>query len=340
MKKVTVNMVSESDLYPKGHGVHTAYDELSCALEARDDCRVIRGRFGERVTADVIHFHTLGSKTWVKMFQKDAKKIVSAHVVPASLVGSIRGARQWLFLARWYMRWYYNRADKVLAVSSMTRRALIDEVKVNPDRIEVLYNTVDMDSYRPGPTSRADARKRFEIGADERVVVGVGQIQPRKRVDVFVEMARVMPEVKFIWVGGIPFKQLGADYALMQRMIKGRPDNLIITDVVPHEDVIDYLHAADVFCLPAEQENHPMCVLEAAGAGLPIVVRDIAEYDDTFKWDALRCGSDDEFSEAVSSLLTDESVRRQWIEKSGLIRDRFDSAAGADRMMEIYRSLL
>ena len=44
-----------------------------------------------------------------------------------------------------------------------------------------------------------------------------------------------------------------------------------------------------------------MCVLEAAGANLPIVLRDIPEYDDTFADDAIRC-KDDGFSAAIKKL--------------------------------------
>jgi 1,2-diacylglycerol-3-alpha-glucose alpha-1,2-galactosyltransferase len=338
-KKIIVNMVSESDISVQGHGVHTAYDEMASALERRDDVTVIRGKFHEEIDCDVIHLHTFGTAAWRKMAQDGPKKVVSAHVVPASLVGSIILARYWLFAARIFMRWFYNRADKVLAVSNTVAETLHEELYVPTSKIEVFYNTIDMRQYATTTAKKAAARKKLAIKNDEFVVLGNGQVQPRKRLDIFIKMATELPDVTFIWVGGIPFKHLGAEYANMQQLISDAPNNLKVTGVIPHDDVFDYFAAADVFCLPAEQENHPMCVLEAAGTGLPIVLRDIPEYDDTFGTDALRC-QDEEFAEAVLKLRTDRPFYKQQQIKTQAIAKRFDSSEAAAKLVKLYRQLV
>lgn len=335
----TVNIVSESDISVQGHGVHTAYDEMATALEARKDVRVVRGEFGRQTDCDVVHLHTIGTRTWRKLLQKGPKKVVSAHVVPQSFIGSIVLAKYWSFAARWYMRWYYNRADKVLAVSGTVATILETELAVPRTKIQTFYNTIDMQAYAPIPGARSTARRALGIQSDVFMVLGNGQVQPRKRIDVFVEMARQLPDVQFVWVGGIPFKQLGADYASMQRLIASAPKNLTITGVIAHDKVRSYLHAADVFCLPAEQENHPMCVLEAAGAGLPIILRDIPEYDDTFAGDALKV-RDDNFVTAVTTLRDNAAEYARWHQGAAAIAKRFDSAAAAERYVDLYKSLI
>lgn len=340
MKKITVNMASESDISVQGHGVHTAYEELLSALEKRDDVQIVRGGFGRHIACDVYHLHTIGTRMWRKLFDRSAKKVVSAHVIPDSFVGSIILARYWRFLAVWYMRWFYNRADKVLAVSQTVADVLQNELKLPAEKVEVLYNTIDMAQYATTQADRKAARTQLHLKPGDFVVVGVGQVQPRKRLDVFVEMAHALPDVQFVWVGGIPFGQLGADYKAMQKLIEEAPRNLHITDVIPHEKVKRYLQAANVFCLPAEQENHPMCVLEAAGAGLPIIVRDIPEYNDTFADDVLRCTTDDDFIAAVQKLQSNPAVRKEWKIKAARIAQRFDSKAAAERLAVLYRELV
>jgi 1,2-diacylglycerol-3-alpha-glucose alpha-1,2-galactosyltransferase len=339
MSKLRVNIVSESDVTVQGHGVHTAYDEMASALEKRDDITIIRGKFGQLVECDVVHMHTIGNRTWKKLSQSGPKKVVTAHIVPASFIGSLALAKYWSLLARAYMRWYYNRADKVLAVSGMVARTLHDELHVPQEKIETFYNTVDMDRYAPGKDSRNAARKKLGIHDGAFVVLGNGQVQPRKRLDVFVAMAKAMPDVTFIWVGGIPFKSLGADVGAMNELMNNTPPNMKITGVIPHDDVIGYLHAADVFCLPAEQENHPMCVLEAAGAKLPIILRDLPEYDDTFKNDAIRCNSNEQFTDAVKKLLHDKKAYEYQQKESAKIAKRFDSNAAAERYVQLYKQL-
>lgn len=337
-KRIRVNMVSESDISVQGHGVHTAYEEIATALEKRKDITVIRSEFNKLVDCDVIHFHTIGIHVWRKFFQHGPKKVVSAHIVPASFIGSIILAKYWAFAAKWYMRWFYNRADKVLAVSGTVARILHDELNVPRDKIEVFYNTIDMNQYVSTAVDKRKARKRLGITENDFVVLGNGQVQPRKRLDVFVQMASALPDIKFIWVGGIPFKQLGADYVNMQRLMKNIPKNMTITGVIPHSSVRDYFIAADIFCLPAEQENHPMCVLEAASANLPIILRDMPEYDDTFGNNAIRC-KDNDFIDAVNRLRTDKTFYENQQRKTKVIADRFDSTLAAERLVKLYREM-
>ena len=333
-------MVSESDISVQGHGVHTAYKEIAAALEKRSDVEVIRGRFDEVIPCEVIHLHTIGTKALAKLSQHGPVKVVSAHVVPDSLVGSIRLAKYWLPLARWYMKWFYNRADKLLAVSGTVANTLHDELKVPKEKIETFYNTITMERYARTLGSRSVARRELKIDDSTFVVLGNGQVQPRKRLDTFVAMAKALPDIRFIWVGGIPFKRLGAGYAQMQQLMENLPSNMSITGVIDHAEVKKYYDVADVFCLPAEQENHPMCVLEAAGSELPIILRDIPEYDDTFGEDAIRCLSDEDFIAAVRQLHDDREFYNQQCEASVRIKRQFDSAAAAERLEGIYRKLL
>ncbi|OGL21786.1 hypothetical protein A2707_00320 [Candidatus Saccharibacteria bacterium RIFCSPHIGHO2_01_FULL_45_15] len=336
---IRVNIVSESDIWVKGHGVHTAYDEMATALEARDDVTVIRGEFDQQIDCDIIHFHTIGSRTFLKLFQRGPKKVITAHIIPQSYIGSLVLAKYWSFAASWYMSLYYRRGDKVLAVSQTVAKTLHEKLHVPSDKIEVMYNTIDMKQYAPNELSKQAARKVLNLREDSFIVYGNGQVQPRKRIDIFIKMARELPDVLFVWVGGIPFKQLAADYSSMQKMLNDVPSNLLCVGIVPHENVINYLHAADVFCLPAEQENHPMSVLEAAGAGLPIIVRDIPEYNDSFGDNVLRC-HDDMFVDAVVRLRDDAAAYQEWQGHAAVIAERFDSTAAAKQYVDLYRNLI
>jgi 1,2-diacylglycerol-3-alpha-glucose alpha-1,2-galactosyltransferase len=196
-----------------------------------------------------------------------------------------------------------------------------------------------MAAYTTSPGDKAVARTALNLPEKAHLVVSCAQIQPRKRFDLFCSAAKAMPEAEFIWIGGIPFKHLGADYGHMQQLLDDKPANVAVTGVIEHDDVRRYLQAADVFFLPSEQENHPMAVLEAAGVGLPIVVRDIPEYDDTFKNDVVR-GTDETFVALLNKLMTDEAFRAQAQKGAKDIADRFDSHAGGQRLIDAYKSIL
>lgn len=328
-------MISESEFTVQGHGVHTAYKELTEALRARDEVDI---DINTNRLADIVHIQTVGLYALGRLLRRNGRKIVSAHLVPDSFIGSFVGARYWRVIARLWLKFFYGRADLVLACSGMVRDELVSNMRLK--NVELLYNTVNMKQYSMSKDDRLIAREKLGIGADEFVVIGNGQIQPRKRLDTFLTIARALPDARFFWVGGMPFKQLGAEYANMQKLVDSVPDNVVMTGLVPLEKVRSYYAAADVFTLPATQENHPMCVLEAAGAGLPIVLRDIPQYDDTFRGDALLAATDGEFIETIKRLRVDEAYRKSAEGGAYEIAKRFDSAAGADKAISFYRALL
>ncbi len=336
-KKIRVNILSESDTSIQGHGVHTAYVEMVNALKKYTDLTVIDGKIKEHVDVDIIHFHTIGLSVWRKLFQKGPRKVMSAHIVPDSLVGSLVLAKYWRFAAVWYMRWFYNQADLLLAVSNEAKQDLLKLGVKAP--IEILYNFIDGGNYTTALLSRETVRKKLAIPNDAFVVVGAGQVQPRKRVDCFFEAAKSMPDVHFVWVGGMPFGRIAANSSRMKSMIESAPSNVHFSGIVPLQEMVSYYRAADLFWLPSEQETFGLVVVEAAASGLPVMVRDIPDYDDTFDDDAVRV-NDQNANEHIRKLQSDKEYYLQWQRKSNAIAKRFDSRQAAAKLVKLYQQLV
>ncbi len=332
MLKVT--QISESEFSVKGHGVHTAFVETSNALRRRDDVEL---QINSKAPTDIVHIHTVGTYALGRLLWGKGKKIVSAHIVPDSLVGSLRGARWWHGIATWYLKWFYNHADVVLAVSDETKQVLEQIGVIRP--IEVIYNMVDASRYARSPDSRAQARAKLGFSTDDWIVASNGQVQPRKRVDIFVKLARAMPETKFVWVGGIPFKAAAAQYEKMKKTMNSAPSNVVFTGVVSLDDVALYLQAADVFVMPSDQETFGLAIVEAAAASLPVVLRDLPDYDHTFRSDAIVCQVD-EFETALRRLQTDQEYYDQAVRSAESLARRYDSSLLCDKLVGVYRSLL
>lgn len=331
--KLRVVQISESAFSVKGHGVHTAYLETVNALRKQSDIIVATNSLRP---ADIRHIHTVGLYSLIQLLLP-GKKVISAHVVPESFVGSLVGTRYWLGLARWYLRWLYNRADAVIAVSDATRQALIAlGVK---SRIEVLYNMIDTSRYHLADGEREAVRRELGIAADTTVVIGNGQVQPRKRVDSFIKMAQALPDMECIWVGGMPFGAVAAEHHEMQRLIDTAPPNVRFTGVVSLDDVRRYLAAGDIFVMTSEQETFGLAIVEAAAAGLPIVLRDIPDYDATFRPDAVMVANDD-FAAAVKQLTADRTRYRVMQQSAAALAARYDSATISRQLVAIYTALV
>lgn len=334
-QKIRVNVISETEFTVKGHGVHTAYMEMVRAL--RHFPEVVLS-INSRRDSDIVHIHTFGLFALRFLFSGEAKKVVTAHVVPGSWIGSIKFANLWAPLGAKYLRFFYNRADMVIAVSEEVKTILQKEVGVRVP-IEVMHNSIDTSQYRKTAKDKAAARRQLKLPPETFVVMGSGQIQPRKRFDLFISLAKAMPDTTLIWVGGVPFKHLGDDYEHIQRLIEDKPENLRVTGVIELEEVKQYYHAADVFFFPSQQETFGLVVVEAAAAGLPVLLRDIPDYDHTFGGDALH-GNDDTFQGLLEKLQADQQFYDQARQKSAQIAKRFNSQKSTGRLLEIYRKLL
>lgn len=329
-----VSVVSESEFTVQGHGVHTAYVELTNALKKIDDIDIVVNKAGP---SDVTHLHTVGVYALRRLLFDRSKKVVSAHIVPASLVGSLAGAKLWLPLANVYLRWFYNRADMLFAVSDSTKREL-EQLGVKKP-IEIVYNLIDTSRYATSRSDKQNARRRLGIAEDEWVVVGAGQVQPRKRVDDFVAAARQLPDMRFIWVGGMPFGKLAADHSEMKRVVDTAPENVTFTGVIDHAEVKQYYQAANVFWLPSEQETFGLVVVEAAATGLPVLLRDIPDYAETFAAEAV-LSTADQFVGMLRILKDDAGFYDKARSHAATIARRYDSVNGAKKVVAIYRNLL
>ena len=295
-----VNLISESEFTVQGHGVHTAYREMLAGLD-RAGFEVQKNG---KNSADIVHIHTVGLYAFWKLLFARGKKVVSAHVIPESFIGSLKGTKYWLPIAKWWLKKFYGKADLVLACSAGVAKSLTNDMGLQ--NVEILYNAIDMRKYEHSEMEKKALRKELGFSENQKIILGNGQIQPRKKFDTFLTMAEKMPNTQFIWVGGIPFKSLGADAGKFEKILQNLPKNLIVTGVIPLEDVRKYFVIADVFVLPSTQENHPMAVLEAASAELPILLRDIPEYDDTFRGFVAMAKNDEKFVQELQKILEND----------------------------------
>lgn len=337
MKRVTVNLVSESAFTVQGHGVHTAFLEMKHILEIQPNIKLLVNA-EPLVSTDITHLHTFGFFSLRRLLsRKGGKKVVSAHVVPDSLVGSIAGAKVWVHIFKYYLRWFYNQAHVIIAVSPYTQRELMRLGIKRP--IVVLPNSIDTAKYKNSTTERRCCRQELGLADNKFIVVGNGQIQPRKRFDTFIKTARQLPDVQFIWVGGIPFKAAGAGYAKLHHLIKHAPSNVIITDVIPLSQARLYMKASDLMFMPSTQETFGLAIIEGAASGLPVIVRDIHDYDATFG-DLVSRSDDQHFVELIRRYMVDDNFYAAGQRRSKQLAAKYDSTIASRQLMDLYQSLL
>jgi 1,2-diacylglycerol-3-alpha-glucose alpha-1,2-galactosyltransferase len=222
-----------------------------------------------------LHAHTVGPVVLARLLLHRGNRVVTAHVTPDSFVGSIRGVRPLLGALRKYLRLVYDRADVVLAVSD-TAAAEVAALGVRSP-IVTIYNAIDGERLRMLAGRKAQIRRN--LGWDDRLtVLAVGQMQPRKGIVDFIACARALPELRFVWVGGMPFGRLSADRTSLLSACRNAPTNCEFAGLLARHRVFEYYTAADIFFLPSKHETFGLATLEAASASLPLVLTDLNCY--------------------------------------------------------------
>jgi len=327
-----VNMISESEYFTKGHGVHTAFINIVDMLREKG----VEVWINSRQKTDIIHIHTIGPYSLYKTFTNNPV-VISAHVIPSSFIGSLKGSQYWLPAASVYLRIFYNRADLVLAVAPKVKDELI---KIGVQRrIGIFPNPINQKIFKEDAGLREAGRQKIGVTKSDFVVLGVGQIQPRKGFDDFWEVAKNLPKIKFVWSGGKPFKQFTAS-SKETKIGKNQPQNLSIAGPFGYENMPSIYNAADVFFLPSYQENAPMAVIEAGSCGLPLVLRDLTEYKVLYHEGYLAASTNPSFRAAILGLYDDKKLYKQVKEEGRNLSIKFSFDMQGDSLIQYYQGLL
>ncbi len=159
----------------------------------------------------------------------------------------------------------YERITKAFAISTAIKNNLLDTTPLQQDKIELLYNGVDVKKFNPETAKREITRKEFNISETEILIGMIGRFSPGKGHEEFLEAARILTSkhsnLKFIIVGEA---SRGEDeYA---NSIKSLAEKLGIKNIIFsgfRSDTSDVLSAFDIFIFPSHAEAFGIALIEA-----------------------------------------------------------------------------
>jgi glycosyltransferase involved in cell wall biosynthesis len=190
---------------------------------------------------------------------------------------------------------------------------------VAPERIGRLWNSIDIDAWRP--FGRTEARSELGIPTDARVVVWHGVVDIEwKGLDVLIDAWRhVCAERSSDSLRLLLFGK-GQDAARLRRLAEesGCGNVVFVEDSVHECDRrCRYLSAADIYVLGSRHEWLASEPLEAMACGLPLVAADVSGIREALLLHGeasggvvVRKGDARELAGAIGRLLDDDDLRR------------------------------
>jgi len=238
----------------------------------------------------------------------------------------------WLILAIERFIFQHHRFRMVVAISEMVKRNIIENYRVNPSDIRVIYNGVDLERFRPENRKRfrEEVRKDHGIDGGEFVVLFVGSGFKRKGLRYLVDAVESIDVPVTLLVVGKGGKGRASGH---QKVIF----------CGPKRDIHKYYAAADVFAFPTVYEPFGNVHLEALASGLPIITTrhsGAAEIiEDGRQGYVIENPEDTGVLAKRIALLMDPQRRSQMGVEARRLAERFSMESHIDKLIALYQSI-
>ena len=230
--------------------------------------------------------------------------------------------------------------DRYIAVSQASRDRLVQYLGVPQSRIVVVPNAVELDRFEtPAAPGRSAVRAQWGIPADAPVLGVLARLSPQKGLTYLVSaMPAILAEHPDTYVLVVGEGYLRPDLEAQARSL-GVEERVLLVGY--RQNVVDYLRASDLFVLPSLFEGMPLSILEAMGAGLPVIATavdgtpEVVVHGETGLLVPPERPAD--LAEAVNRLLSDRALAARMGQAGRARADGFSERALLDRVGAVYR---
>ncbi|MBD3211584.1 MAG: glycosyltransferase [Candidatus Lokiarchaeota archaeon] len=245
-------------------------------------------------------------------YYQTAAVVQHAHTTYEDLKGNILPDLSFFnHLSKIWIRILYSQAHLLITPTEYSKELLekIQNSKTYP--IYAISNGVIIDRFKKFENYRKNFRnyleKNYDIPSDSTIILNVGLPWKRKRVDLFGEVARKLPDYYFVWVGPI---NDNPDIAKITEL-----DNVIFTGF--YDDIREPYYGSDVLLITSDEENQGIPILEAALCELPLVIRDIKVFD----WlehnkSAYKANNSEKLTQGIKKVLSNKEYREKIIKNA------------------------
>ena len=154
----------------------------------------------------------------------------------------------------------YRNADKIIVISDKFKQNLLEK-GVPTNKIVVVSNWINLDQVKHIERSQNDLYKELGLANEDNVVVYAGNCGISQGVDIIIEAAMILPNIKFVVFGG------GSEFDSIKKTVFENG----LSNVIVREELVEIYSASDVFINPTYEDNYPTVNLEAQACNIPVI---------------------------------------------------------------------
>jgi 1,2-diacylglycerol 3-alpha-glucosyltransferase len=273
----------------------------------------------------------------VKVDGKDIREIMK-------LYRPRRGRVEWnIDIVERMVTLVYSKCDAVVALSRKSKMQLESWQSSDNYRYTV---TLKPDGVTPLLESTLAEQKAFRaqfgIAPDDQLITFVGRLGAEKNlamlIPVIEQVHAAHPQARLLFVGDFEYRET-------LELLAGEslcPDRITFTGALPRVELGKVYDTSSLFVFPSLTDTQAWVLHEAAHAGLPVIMidPDLSEvvFDDENGY--IVPNSVDEFAEAVSRLLGDDSLRKRFGKRSRELANEFTEAGQIKKLEKLYETAI
>lgn len=292
----------------------------------------------EDLDYDILHINTVWPDSFkmINQARDNHKKIVyHAHSTEEDFKNSFMFSNT---VSGIYKKWLinlYTKGDYIVTPTPYSKRLLESYGIVTP--IKAVSNGVDLEQFNPTDEQIELFNRQYNIKKEDKLIISVGWLFERKGFDTFVEVARKLPDYKFMWFGDV---KLSRPTKKIKDLLEDLPNNLFLPGYVSGDVIKGAYGRCNLFFFPSREETEGIVVLEALACKCNVLLRDIPVFSDWLE-DKVNCykGKDtDDFIGIIKKIVSGEYPS---LIESGyqIARDRELAKIGKE-LLEVYQETM
>lgn len=225
---------------------------------------------------DILHINTVGlsSVSMINKAHKEGKPVIyHAHSTEEDFRNSFVLSNQVAPIFKKHIVSLYTMADYILTPTPYSK-SLLEGYGIEIP-IRAISNGIDLNRFNYEEEKIKAYHKYFSLNPADKVVLGVGLYFERKGILDFVDVAKRLPDYKFIWFGHTPLMSIPKN---IRDIIEDHPKNVYFPGYVKGPIIEGAYAGAACFFFPSYEETEGIVVLEALASGQNCVLRDIGAF--------------------------------------------------------------
>lgn len=287
---------------------------------------------------DIIHINFYGPRSYhlaKKAHRKGKKVVYHAHSTEEDFRSGFIFCKQ---LAPLFKKWLikcYSLGDVIVTPTPYSKRLL--EGYGIKKKIYAISNGIELDLFKKDQKAGERFRKEYNYTKEDKVVIGIGLYITRKGIVDFVELAKRMPEYKFIWFGYSPLAAATED---VKKAVNTKLDNLVFAGYVKQQVIKDAMNGCDVYLFPTYEETEGIPIIEACACKTTAVIRDIPIFEEMLEdgKNVYKAKNIDEFEEKIKGIITGKLPKVG--ENAYKVAEERDIKKVGEQLKKVYEEVL